>query len=164
MDNFTIVHTVDRLADAMARAPGVVIGEADLLIQREAITMARDAKRRAPKALSILTNSIINQRVAPMFARVTARAGYAAAVEEGADPGGSPPLEAIRRWIEVAQITPRDEAMSERDLAFVIRRKIQRQGTPAQPFMRPAAETTADRLRLLLPQAAARGVRKALEA
>jgi len=115
----------------------------------------------APKSLSTLTNSIINERVASLFARIIARAGYAAAVEQGTGPGGSPPLEAIRRWIRVAQITPRNPDMSERDLAFVIRRKIRREGTPAQPFMAPAAETTRQRLARLLPRAAELGVRKA---
>jgi hypothetical protein len=48
-----------------------------------------------------------------------------------------------------------------RDLAFVIGRKIARDGTAAQPFMGPALEASQDTLRATMAAASQAGVRRA---
>jgi len=159
--NIEIRHTIPRFIEAMRRAPDVVMSEVDRVVGRVAIEGAREAKREAPKALSELVNSIRNQQVGLAFHRIVAAAGHARHVEEGTGPGGWPPREAIRRWIRIAGITSRTGA-DEAGLAFLISRAIARRGTPAQPFMAPARETSIQRLQALLPGALRRGTERAL--
>ncbi|HHJ11894.1 MAG TPA: hypothetical protein ENK00_01835 [Chromatiales bacterium] len=102
--------------------------------------MARDARRRAPKAFSTLTNAIRGDQVSPFEGRVVAGVDYARAVEEGTRGGAFPPVRNILDWVKVTRQVPDDPAMDQADLAYVIARAIARRGTPAQPFMGPAFE------------------------
>lgn len=156
-----IEHTVDRFILALRRAPEAVEGFVDRTVQRVAIEGARTAKREAPKSLSELVNSIRNEKIGQAFHRIIADAPHARYVEEGTGPGGWPPMEAIRRWIRVQQMQPR-QARDERGLAFLIARAIHRRGTKAQPYMEPARQTSQQRLLALLPESARRGVEVAL--
>ena len=60
-------------------------------------------------------------------------------------------------WIRRKGITP-VFARNQRDLAFLIRRKIARTGTPAQPFMEPAFDAVAPKLHDRLRASVARGI------
>ena len=102
--------------------------------------IARDARRRAPKADSTLTNSIIGRMVNPLTGEVSPGVAYARMVEEGTGPGGNPPLRSMLDWIQVKRITPRDPSLSPLGLALVIARSIAEKGTPAQPYLIPAFE------------------------
>lgn len=155
-----VEHNLPELASQMRKAPDVIMRHVDLAVQRAAIEGSRAAKDAAPKFLSTLANSIGTQKLGQGSHRIIARANYARHVEEGAGPGGAPPIEALRRWIRLKGITGR-AATSERDLAFLIQRKIRRRGTPAQPFMGPQVESTQDRLLQLLPRAIQAGAEEA---
>ena len=54
-------------------------------------------------------------------------AGYAFAVEFGRGPGKMPPINSIRAWIDAKGIEP--TGISKDSLAFLIARKIKREGT-----------------------------------
>lgn len=127
------------LRQAFRRAPGKLRQEMRLALLRSVQEMARTARRNAPKAHSILTNSIGSSVAADgLSAEVRATAQYARYVEDGTGPGGRPPIRTMIDWIKIHRITPNQPGMSERDLAFVLSRSIAIRGTPAQPFMLPA--------------------------
>ncbi len=56
----------------------------------------------------------------------------------GRRPGAFPPIEAILAWMRVKGIEPRDEKTTERQLAFLIARKIANSGTDIYQGKRPA--------------------------
>lgn len=56
-------------------------------------------------------------------------------VEYGRDPGKMPPISAIENWIKVKPVVPNSvngKVPDTRQLAYLIARKIGREGTPAQ--------------------------------
>ena len=159
--NLEITSSVDRLLQALQRAPDVMMRHVDRTIEGIAIKGARQMKGDAPKNTSELTSSIRNQQIGLAFHEIIAAAPHAAYVHDGIGPGASPPLDILRAWIRTAQIRPR-EARNERDLAFLIQRKIRRDGIPARPFSEPTQTSTQERLRRMLPAAVDSGIREAL--
>lgn len=125
---------------AFERAPELVVRHLGGAIRTMTNRIARDAKRRAPKAFSQLTNSIIGRMVSPLTGEVTPGTNYARMVEEGTGPGGRPPLRVLEDWIRVKGIRPRDPSMSTTGLAIVMADAIAKRGTPAQPYLVPAYE------------------------
>lgn len=158
----TIELTVDTdpLRRALRRAPGRLRDELRLALGRSALEIARAARRNAPKAHSILTNSI-SSYMSPdgLEAVVFAGADYARMVEERTGPGGKPPVQSMLDWIRVKRIVPDDPSMDQTDLAFVIARSIARKGTRAQPFMAPAFEDNKARAMDRINQAIGRALR-----
>lgn len=128
------------LQRAMQAGPQILGKHLTRAIERVVLEMAREARRRAPKAFSTLTNAISSVMVSPAEGQVFAGVDYARAVEEGTRGGRMPPRQNLEDWIRVRRIQPDDPDMSPRDLAFVMARAIAKKGTPAQPFMRPAYE------------------------
>lgn len=134
------------LQQALARKPIELVRELSLVIGRIVLEMARTARRGAPKATSLLVNSISSVQPNALEGLVFSGVAYASAVEEGTGvfgravraSGKTPPVQRIEDWIRVRRIQPHDEKMTQRDLAWVIARGIARTGTPAQPFMWPA--------------------------
>lgn len=117
-------------------------------ILRTVIEIARTARRKAPKALSNLVNSVTQRMESALEGVVFAGQQHGIMVEEGTGiygaarvPSGKrPPIGAILDWIRVRRIVPDQAGTTERDLAWMIATKIAQTGTPKQPFMRPAAE------------------------
>lgn len=66
-------------------------------------------------------------------------------IEYGRRPGKQPPLEKIASWISVKRIAPSTTkgAPSIKGLAFVIARKIGREGLPAHNYMQKAFDKTS---------------------
>lgn len=62
-----------------------------------------------------------------------------------------PPPDAIQRWVEIKPVIPRPDASgripSPRSLAYLIGRKISREGTTGSHDFQTAQETTMDRFR-----------------
>lgn len=139
---------------------GVLMEFIDRYLGRGAQEVAREARRRAPKAFSTLTHAIKTRRIGQADYKVTAGTMYSRPLEEGSRPGGLPRPVSLYYWIRTKRIKPRDPKMDERDLAFAISRSIYKKGTPAQPFMLPALEAKSDRLRILMQQGIAAGLRK----
>lgn len=126
------------LAEAMRKAPDVLSRNLDKAINRIVIEMANDARSKAPKANSHLTNSINIRRPSALVGKVVPGMDYARYVEEPTGSGGTPPVQAMMDWISVKGITPRDPDMDRRDLAFVIAKQIAISGTEPQPYLQPA--------------------------
>lgn len=142
-----------QLAKALRADAAGALRAVDDALHAGAARVAREARNRAPKGRSTLTNSTTQARstlndeisIARLgIARfqVVAQARYAVYVEDGAGPGGWPPMASILDWMQVHRITPREPGMSQESLARLIQLTIHRRGTPAQPFMQPALEDT----------------------
>ena len=68
-------------------------------------------------------------------------------IERGRQAGSKmPPIDAIENWIEVKRIVPKEingKVPTIRQLAFLISRKISRDGIPAKPYLQNAIQTTS---------------------
>lgn len=159
-----LTHDIDRLRQAIARAPGEINRAVGRGLRRSALVIQRRARANAPKATSELTQSILLRRPGPLQQLIQANAEHARAVEEGRDPGGPmPPTQSIRDWMTARGIaTDAGEAQQER-VAFLIARKIAREGTEAQPFMEPALTESSSELDRIMRDSVEVGVRRALE-
>lgn len=61
-------------------------------------------------------------------------------VENGRKAGKFPPVDAIKKWITIKPVIPRGKngkVPTENQLAYLIGRKIAREGTRANPFLEP---------------------------
>lgn len=150
----------ERLAAALAKAPADVTRELGWALDRAALEVAREERRRAPKATSQLTNSIGVSRTGKLSREVGPSASYATFVERGTDGpyAGVPPQQDILDWVKTAGIQPRDPADTQDDVAWAIARAIRAQGTPAQPFVGPSVRALTPRVQLLLRQGFDRGM------
>ena len=157
-----IKHNIPSLRRALRRAPAKVMRELDAGVRRGAKEVMRDARDLAPKATSLLTQSIRTQRIGMAEQAVIADAQHALATEIGRKPGLMPPVQSLIDWIRTVKIEPNAEGVrNERDLAFVIGRKIARDGIEAQPYMAPALRKNESRLNQIMRESAIRGVQRA---
>lgn len=159
---------MDRIVQAMRKAPRVMGKHLRHGMDRAALELSRSARRKAPKATSQLVNSIGIERPG-QFSRVIAPASEHGAYQElgtgiygpgGIPSGKMPPMQSLRDWIRTAGIEPRDPSMDTDDLAFVIGRSIAEKGTHAQPFMKPAFEEGQDRAFEVIRRSAEDGLRE----
>jgi len=130
--------------------PDALKRDIDLALDRGARVLARTSKRNAPKAFSTLSNSIQSKKIGPLRYMVSAGVNYAVDVHEGRKPGAMPPVAHIEDWIRIKHITPLNEAISERDLAWMIAKSIEEHGTKAQPFMSDAAKSESHNIRQVI--------------
>ena len=157
-----IEHNLADLRRAIRRAPAECMRGMDRGLGAGALHLMRRARDLAPKATSLLTQTIIASRVGMGEHIVAALAGHAGPVEQGRDPGPMPPVQPIIDWIRARGIEPRDPSIrSQRGLAFAIARKISRDGTEAQPFMQPALIGGLSLVSRLATEGAMAGARRA---
>ena len=157
-----IEHNVPDLTRALRRAPTECLRGMDRGMAAGALHIMRRARELAPKATSLLTQSIIASRVGMGEHIVAALAGHTGPVEQGRKPGPMPPVQPIIDWIRARGIEPRDPSIrTQRGLAFAIARKISRDGTEAQPFMRPALTGGLPLVERLATDGAIAGARRA---
>jgi len=153
MPGLQLQYNNDKLRRAFTQSERTLRGYVDRAVGRATIEIANLARRLAPKAHSILTNSITIRRPDPYTGEAVAGSAYARMVEEGTGPGGWPSERTMLDWINVHNIQPRDPGMTQEDLAYVMARDIALHGTPAQPFMQPAFEQKKDRAAKLIDKA-----------
>lgn len=153
----SVRHNAAQVAEALARVPQSVITEMDGELARGSAEITREARENAPKDSSALTNSIAPRRVTLLEHHITAASDHASFREYGSGPGGRPSLDRMMAWIRRKGITPR-AATDSRGLAFLIARKIAREGTPGQPYMEPAYHAVAPKLDARLRASVARGI------
>lgn len=147
-----------RVSRAFRRAPAIMTNRVDQSVHRAAKELAREARGNAPKAFSNLAGSINEQKLAPMDYLVGPSQQHGVHVELGTRGGGGfPPVQAIEDWVNKRGIG----GGAPRDAAWAIAHKIQRQGTPAQPFMGPARDSLAGRARALIADGVRAGLRAA---
>lgn len=158
-DQLSIEINTDRLQQAIRNAPRALEREMSAAIVRVTKEIARDAHRNAPKATSLLRNSINDTYPSPYEGIVAPGVDYAQAVEEGTHGQPMPPVQNIEDWIAVRRIVPNDPDMTPHQLAFVMARSIAHRGTPAQPYMVPALESNRVRAERRLNAAIDRALR-----
>lgn len=154
-DPFSIRIDISRAQAAFARAPEGMERSIERFLSRGAEEVARTAKQNAPKAFSNLLNSIRAERVSALQYQVVEGVNYGRAVEEGTQPH-FPNRDALLPWVERVLGVSGKEA---RDKSFLIARAISRRGTPAQPYMQPAAEANKSRLFELVQQGVDEGIK-----
>lgn len=144
---------VDRpaLLKMMQRHPTLFEQAINQIFRRATQEGTREAKRKAPKADSTLTNSIAPKQLSLTHHQIIAGTHYKRYVEEGTGPGGWVPDKTMEDWIKVKGIQPRDPEMSMEQLVYLIQTKIFYQGTPAQPYFHPAAQLIRQRLPAIAP-------------
>ncbi|MGI9278194.1 MAG: HK97-gp10 family putative phage morphogenesis protein [Endozoicomonas sp.] len=141
------------LMRALEKAPGALFKHLKKSVSRGGSEAAREAKRRAPKAHSTLVNSIRSVRDGDLSALVAPHTDYAGFVNDGTEPGGFPSLQAIKDWLSVKNISPRNPKHDLDDLAYMVSRSIARKGTPPQPFIDDTADKIKPRVEQLMRQA-----------
>lgn len=142
-----------QLKAALEKFPRVAATYIPEAIERSVVDMARSGKEFAPKADSLLTNSITHEMSRNRFeGRVIVGVRHGKPVEQGTGiygpqgvpSGRMPPVQSILDWIRVKNVKPNDPDMSEEDLAFLIARSIAVTGTPPQPYAEPAFRHNKD--------------------
>jgi HK97 gp10 family phage protein len=107
--------------------------KAEREVRRAAMNVHNEAKRRVPKDLGRLSNSITYEISGDgLTATVGTNLEYAREIEFGRRAGSMPPPGVLLGWMKRKGIDP--------SLEFVIRRKIAEKGTPPQPYLLPALE------------------------
>jgi hypothetical protein len=154
------------IARALRRAPRELIEGIQWALRRAALEATRLMKRQAPKAESTLTVSIRNRETGALEQTVGPNVEHGVYVELGTEGGPGrrmPPVDAIEDWVKVRGLAPRRPGDTPRDVAWAIARSIQRDGTRAQPFVRPVREDPGFRRRVtnLVFQGVDRGLRRA---
>jgi len=111
----------------------------DRSLARGAQATAREMKREAPKAETVLANSIKADQQTRLSWFVGPHVAHGLYVERGRRPGGRmPPLQKIMDWTRVVL---RPSPAEQRNVAFRVARKIARQGIPPNRFARRTFET-----------------------
>lgn len=143
---------------AMLRAPRSVATHVGRKLARGALEVAREARRVAPKAFTTLAQSIRDSRVSPFEFMVAPGVNYGRMVEEETKPGKMPNPDALIPWVQRVLGARGKEA---EDKAFMIARSIARNGTKAQPYMKPTAEKMGGRVFELVDQGVTDGLHEA---
>ncbi len=147
-----IDSNASELVRAFKKAPAVMMRSIDRKLGRGALEVAREAKIKAPKARSLLTNSIRSSRVRLGEYLISAGTNYAGYVEEGTRRGGWPSKQVLAVWMSARGI--------DASLNFVIARAIYRKGTREQPYMAPALNDKTSRVMALVRQGVKDGLRE----
>jgi hypothetical protein len=123
------------------KAVGKLVGEATLLVERE-------ARLQAPKDTGALARSIAG-RATGLTGRVATSLVYAPVMEYGRTPGARmPPPAAVEGWA-------RRHGMTGKGAAFVLARAIGRRGIKGRFYMRRALEKVEAGLPALIARASA---------
>jgi hypothetical protein len=138
MDKIVVQHNSSAVADAIAKAGGRAIAAVDQALGRGALEVERDAVRRMPKFRSRTATATNVAHMGVLLWEIVFGGGHAVYTERGTGAGGRPTLDETLDWIRLKGITPDTPGMSRESLAFLIRRKIAREGVRAQPFAEPA--------------------------
>lgn len=155
-------------AEAFRRAPEVMTQAIAQKLDRGALELQRAQKRLAPKAFSILANSIQIEETAPLERYVGPTVRYAKWVEDGGKPKRLPPPENLMAYVkQSAKISlagaPGSEARQSvvddlRRRAYGMAVHLLRHGSKASPFVKPAFDETRGRIETLLQEGVAAGV------
>lgn len=123
---------VQEMAKVLGKRSGHILDEVAQDIRSGAINILRSQKTNNTGRLG---NSITIQKTRFGARRVATDTGYGLYVEFGRPPGKWPPRNRLERWAKRKLGLSGKEA---KNAAFLIARKIGKEGTKAQPFLRPA--------------------------
>lgn len=158
---------------ALKQAPEHMQPILDRGIGRAGEEVAREARQRAPKAFSLLVNSIRSNRPRPLLREVGAHVDYDAAVQEGTGPAAGKRryfpdpkrLEtyiALRGGVRLARRGSKKRARQEDEIRYragALARFISIHGTRPQPYLASTMQAMAPRVEQLFRHAAAEGLR-----
>lgn len=131
---------------AMSKVHRVISRRLRFALERGAQELAREARGRAPKAFSTLTNSIRAMRENDLHWFVAPGVNYGAWVEGGRMPMRKTGFQnGLLEWIKL-KVAPGASGKELDRLGFVIRRAIGRRGIHPHPFMAPAFEAKKARV------------------
>ncbi|MFA4716909.1 hypothetical protein [Vibrio vulnificus] len=134
------------LDEAFRTAPNVLNQHLKSAVSYAGSFVSRAAREEAPKAESLLVNSIRSNVVGELSRMITSSLNYNSWVVQETGPQGMPPIQSVLDWVKVKRIQPKTPDTDQRDLAFMIARSIARNGTPADDFYDRAAEQTQDKV------------------
>ncbi|WP_169303497.1 HK97 gp10 family phage protein [Guyparkeria sp. SB14A] len=153
---------------ALKKAPKVVMRHASNGLRRGAQDITDQARKTAPVASHDLRDRTLMRFIDPLTVVIGSNVNYAQFVEHGRPPGGRAPdirpengsPSSLVQWIRDKRISPYDQSMSERQLAFVIARSIREKGIEPQPYLRPALDDNFDNLTRLIREGIAAGIKE----
>ncbi len=155
MTDVSFIVDMRRLQQRVARGEKTVPATLDRFVQRAANEFARAEKIQAPKALSLLTNSIQATKLDTAYYSVGPKVKYAAAVNNGGRPHWAP-LQPLKDWLRVVKrVTDQHEL---HDRAKGLQRFIAAHGTKANPFVQRTRTKMDDRVIELLRTGAATAI------
>jgi hypothetical protein len=130
----TVTVTGQREAKAaIQRLARLAPDKLKVVIAESTINVHREARKNAPRDVGLLANSITFEvNDSGLTGEVSVNSAYGAHVEFGTRPH-FPPIQPLKDWA-------RRHGLPE-NVGFLIARKIAERGTPAQPFLFPAAES-----------------------
>lgn len=146
--------------EALKGAPAEVMRELGRGTSRAAQEVARAERRNAPKAHSVLTNSIRVANMGSLERMVGPTVSYAEDVVQPIARQPRPPEQSILDWIRVKGIQPRVPGMPLEVLAGLIADKVALKGTPENTFLEDTAGQMADRVQELLMGSAMKALQK----
>lgn len=155
MTTVSFIVDMRRLQQRVARGEKMVPATLDRFVQRAANEFARAEKIQAPKALSLLTNSIQATKLDTAYYSVGPKVKYAAAVNNGGRPHWAP-LQPLKDWLRVVKRVTDPHELHDR--AKGLQRFIASHGTKANPFVQRTRTKMDDRVIELLRTGAATAI------
>jgi|GEM_PF-1540916 HK97 gp10 family phage protein len=143
MATFEINTNAGPLGASLRRFPVLIERYLTPELDKSSKLIAKHAKRKVRENGSMAHSTLIDSIQSSVAgngleAIIYAGVNYARYIEEGTRGGGYPNQQTIIDWLRVKHIEPNNPETSEKELAFLIARKIALHGTPAHPFMEPA--------------------------
>lgn len=159
--NTSIVITSSQLQAKGRRAVVSMVRTLDRFVQRGAQEFAREEKKQAPKAFTILTNSIAVKKNG--IADYTVRPGskHAAWVNNGTEPHQAP-MQPLMQWLRLTKRVSGKRELYAR--ARGLQRFIAAHGTKANPFVERTRTAISGRVMVLLHEGVHTSIKEAFQA
>jgi hypothetical protein len=146
-DNTSLVINSTQLEAKSRRAVVTIVRTIDRFVNRAAQEFAREQKLQAPKAFSVLTNSVALLKNGNADYTVRAGAKYAQWVNNASSPH-TPPLKPLMEWLRLTKRVPAGRELFAR--ARGLQRFIAAHGTKANPFVNRTRSKMHGRVLVLL--------------
>lgn len=133
-------------------------------------TYREELTARGKNASGVLGNTVcyIVKRYTSAYAVDLSLADYWQYVEYGRCPGKFPPLDKILEWVRIKPVIPRPlsngKLPTEKQLAFLIGRKIAREGIAPTPALAAASDMTFDQFLTRIGDALSADLSEAVDA
>lgn len=149
-------------ATSLGNAPEAIRAELDSGLTRAAEEVARAEKQQAPKAFSLLTNSIRATMDADLSRLIAPGVAHAEYVVAGRKPGPMPDTRPDSDFFAWVKLVTRKHGRPLRQSAFLLGRAVAARGIAANPFPERTAAAMTPRVEALLQAAVARGLQRVM--
>lgn len=126
-----------------------------------------DKKINASYELSNSLRYIVDTKTKGRFEVNISLLDYWKYIENGRKPGKMPPIDAIERWVEIKPVLPRPmsngKLPTQRQLAYLIARKIGIEGIAPKPILAENVENLNDIFLPLIEEAIAKDIQREVE-